>query len=313
MRGTRRLDRLQLPAIAAPMTGVSGPELVTAACRNGVVGSFPTHNAPSVSALGEWLEQIDTALTDDKPQAAPIAPNLIVHSSNKRLDQDLQCVISHGVEIVITSVGSPADVVSSLHAAGSMVLADVATMRHVDRALEAGVDGLVLLTAGAGGQTGSANAFAFVRAVREHFDGTIVLAGGVTDGRSMLAARVLGADLVYLGTRLIATEESMASDEYRAALIDANLDEIQLTSEVGGIPANLLSVWLEDHYIPPDKSQTNGTFHQERLLRNRTVWSAGHSVTSIKEITTVATVLATIRQQYDAAREHPLLDTKHAP
>jgi nitronate monooxygenase len=191
------------------MTGVSGPDLVVAACRNGVIGSFPTHNAPSVEDLDGWLGEIHAALTAHGPliASAPVAPNLVVHPTNKRLLVDLDRLIDHGMELVITSVGSPAPVLGRLHEAGCRVFADVATMRQAEKAIAAGVDGVVLLTAGAGGQTGSANPFAFVRAVRERFDGTIVLAGGIADGVSLFAAEVLGADLAYMGTRFIATRE----------------------------------------------------------------------------------------------------------
>ncbi|GAA4385833.1 nitronate monooxygenase [Tsukamurella soli] len=303
------IDRLVLPAIAAPMTGVSGPELVVAACRSGIVGSFPTHNAPTVDALDEWLNRIFATLAQS-PAAAPVAANLVVHRTNARLQGDVDCLIRHGVEIVITSVGSPAGVVAPLHAAGCTVLADVATMRHVDRALEAGVDGLILLTAGAGGQTGAANPFAFVRAVRERFDGIVVLAGGITDGPSILAAQMLGADLVYLGTRLIATTESWASAGYRAALVDADLDDVHLTSGVGGIPANVLSAWLDRRRptaeAPVSDEGPDGGFRQERLLRNRDVWGAGHGVGGIKQVLPVAAVIDAIKTQHDSACERML-------
>lgn len=297
------IDRLRLPVIAAPMTTVSVPELVIAACRSGIVGAFPTHNAPTVEALDDWLTSMTAELG---PDSAPLAANLVVHRTNKRLGADVDTLVRHGVPIVITSVGSPAGVVGPLHDGGCTVLADVASMRHVDRAIAAGVDGLILLAAGAGGQTGSANPFAFVRAVRERFDGMIVLAGGITDGPSILAAQVLGADLVYLGTRLIATVESGAVDGYRAALVDADLDDVLLTNEVGGIPANVLSVWLEQNRAAPSSSGVDGAFEQDRLLRNRTVWSAGHGVADIKEIAPLAEVIDAISEQYDGARQRLL-------
>jgi nitronate monooxygenase len=162
------------------MTAVSGPELVIAACRMGVIGAFPTHNAPSTEVLDDWLDRFTTELT---PTSAPVAANLVVHRSNRRLIADVECLQRHGVELVITSVGSPDHVVGPLHDMGAQVYADVASVGHARRALAAGVDGLVLLTAGAGGQTGWANPFAFLRAVREHFAGPLVLAGGITDGR----------------------------------------------------------------------------------------------------------------------------------
>ncbi|MGQ4596612.1 nitronate monooxygenase [Nocardia sp. R6R-6] len=305
-------ERLTIPAIAAPMTTVSGPELVIAACRSGVVGSFPTHNAASTDQLDHWLYQIHAALDGSGRRAAPVAPNLVVHRTNERLRADLDCLVRHRVELVITSVGSPKPVIAPLHDIGCLVFADVAGVTHAQRALEAGVDGLVLLTAGAGGQTGWANPFAFVRAVRRYFDGPIVLAGGISDGTSILAAQVLGADLAYLGTRFIATSESNAGDDYKAALIGSTLDDVRLSTRVGGIPASLLASWLAlDDAAKPDAAESGAAetgaddsagFAQERLLRNRTAWSAGHSVAGVDAITSVADLVDTIAQQYAQAR-----------
>ncbi|CAN5816915.1 nitronate monooxygenase [soil metagenome] len=299
-------DRLTLPAIAAPMTSVSSPELVIAACRNGVIGSFPTHNAGTVDALDDWLTRLADHLTE---QDAPVAPNLVVHRSNARRDADVDCLVRHGVELVITSVGSPAPVIEPLHAAGALVYADVAGLDHAWRALDAGADGLILLTAGAGGQTGWANPFAFVRAVRERFDGPVVLAGGISDGRAILAAEVLGADLAYLGTRFIATHESHAEDGYRQALVDSSLDDVRLSDRVGGIPASLLASWLEHtDQAPEPTSRVDTGFAQDRLLANRTAWSAGHSVSGVHEITSVEELIATLHDEYKQARiQHGLV------
>ncbi|RJS46746.1 nitronate monooxygenase [Nocardioides cavernaquae] len=290
------LKRLALPLIAAPMTGVSGEDLVIAACRNGVVGSFPTHNAPSVDELDRWLGRMSDELGAD---AAPIAPNLVVHPTNKRLDADLDRLVAHGVELVITSVGSPAPVMDRFHAAGCAVFADVATLRQAQKAIAAGVDGLVLLTAGAGGQTGQANPFAFVRAVREIFDGAIVAAGGIADGRAVLAAQVLGADLAYMGTQFIATRESLASREYRDALVRSTMDDVRLTSEVSGLPASLLAEWLDNRESAPVSA---GDFREDRLTSSPDLWSAGHSVSGVRDIPDVATLIARISGQYAAAK-----------
>ncbi|TDO18087.1 nitronate monooxygenase [Mycobacterium sp. BK086] len=293
-------NRLALPAIAAPMTAVSGPDLVIAACRAGAIGAFPTHNAPSSAALDDWLGHIRAALA---PDCAPVAANLVVHGSNRRLSADVEILQRHGIELVITSVGSPEPVVGPLHDAGAQVYADVASIDHARRALAAGVDGLILLTAGAGGQTGWANPFAFVRSVREFYAGPVVLAGGITDGRSILAAEILGADLVYLGTRFIATHESMADDAYRAALVAASLDDVRLSTRVGGIPASLLASWLDkaEQDAPPEASPDTG-FNQDRLLSNSTAWSAGHSVSGVGAVTSAAELIATLVGQYTAAR-----------
>src|ERR1700719_3928330 len=196
-------DRLSLPLIAAPMFLVSGVDLVVAACRNGVIGAFPTVNCRSPEQLDGWLGDIEDRLRRYREQtakpSAPICPNLIVHRSNARLEQDLQVLLRHGPEIVITSVGSPAPVLAPLHDAGALVFADVASIRHAERAAAAGADGLVLLTAGAGGQTGWLNPFVFVRAVRAFFDGPIVLAGGVSDGHALRAGEGLRRGLSFFG------------------------------------------------------------------------------------------------------------------
>lgn len=293
-------ERLSLPLIAAPMTGVSGPELVQAASRNGVIGSFPTHNAPTVDVLDDWLCQLDSVLAG-KPGTAPVAPNLVVHRTNPRLTADVDRLAAHGVQLVITSVGSPEPVLDRLHQTGCRVFADVATLRHAERALDAGADGLVLLTAGAGGQTGSANPFAFVRAVRQQFSGPLVLAGGISDGRGLLAAEVLGVDLCYMGTRFIATTESRAPDEYRAAVVAATLDDVRETPHVGGLPANLLAEWLDT--VAPE-TVSAGDFRQSRLLDGRPVWSAGHSVSGVHGVSSVDEIVGQVRAEYREARAH---------
>jgi nitronate monooxygenase len=296
----RFAGRLALPLIAAPMTGVSGVDLVVAACRAGVIGSFPTHNAGSPELLDRWLAHIMAALASDGArEPAPVTPNLVVHRSNARLAEDVDCLTRHGVELVITSVGPPGPVVAPLHAAGCAVFADVASLRHVDRAVEAGVDGLVLLTAGAGGQTGWANPLAFVRATRERFSGTIVLAGGISDGVALYAARVLGADLGYMGTRFIAATESLASDDYRAAVVAAELDDITLETGAAGLPASLLSGAPER---PPRRPERSGGFTQQRLLDSGG-WSAGHSVSGVRRVSTVEEIVGETCAEYRAARD----------
>jgi nitronate monooxygenase len=295
-------QRLRLPILAAPMTDVSGPELVVAACNNGVIGTFPTHNASTVTVLDEWLDRIRAGLsaatlTGQPP--APVGANLIVHRSNARLHEDIAALIRGGVELVIASVGSPKDVVEPLHAAGILVYADVASMRHVELAVAAGVDGLVLLTAGAGGQTGWANPFAFVRAVRERYNGTIVLAGGVSDGAGVLAAEVLGADLVYLGTRFIATEESLARTDYKAALVAAGLDDVTTTTQISGLAANVLTPWLDRR---EDDANTGSA--QDKLLARRHVWAAGHSVAGSNDVISVAELIDRLERDYRDAAKH---------
>lgn len=290
-------QRLALPLVAAPMTGVSGPDLVIAACQNGVIGSFPTHNAGTIEELDQWLGRIVDAT--EGAGAAPFAPNLVVHPTNARLADDVDRLVGHGVELVITSVGSPAPVIDRLHEAGCAVYADVATLRQAQKAIAVGVDGLVLLTAGAGGQTGQANPFAFVRAVRDIFDGVIVAAGGISDGRSIFAAEVLGADLAYMGTQFIATQESLASAAYRDALVRSTMDDVRLSSAVSGLPASLLGEWLDQQ---ESEAVTAGDFQEDRLTANPSVWSAGHSVSGVRDIPDVATLVSRVAAQYAEAR-----------
>src|SRR5258707_1561584 len=223
---------------------VSGVELVVAACRNGVIGAFPTVNCRSPEQLDEWLGEIEGRLRRHSDeigkQSAPICANLIVHRSNARLAQDLAVLLRHKPQIVITSVGSPAAVLAPLHDAGALVFADVASIRHAERAVAAGADGLVLLTAGAGGQTGWLNPFVFVRAVRAFFDGPIVLAGGIGDGHALRAAHALGCDLAYMGTKFIATRESMADARYKEMLVQSSAGDILLTQGLSALQTHML-------------------------------------------------------------------------
>jgi len=303
--------RLRLPVIAAPMLHVSGPELVVAACAAGVIGAFPTANARSVAELDEWLFAIEEAAAGVAEPVAPYAANLIVR--RPRTVEDLEILARHRVEIVITSVGSPSALVGPLHEAGTLVLCDVATLRHAHRAVEAGVDGLVLLTAGSGGQTGWMNPLAFVRAVRQFFAGPLVLAGGIGDGRALLAAQVLGCDLGYLGTAFIATEESMAAPEYKRMLVQSSLDDVVLTSAFTGLPTSMLAPALRAAGIEPDELDERITPEQaaerygargggDNPKRWVDLWSAGHSVSAVREVPRAAELVNRLASEYDAAR-----------
>lgn len=307
--------RLALPVVAAPMFLVSGPELVTAACLAGVIGSFPTINARTPEELTDWLIGIETDLADRTcPQTgrlpAPVAANLIVQHGNSRVHSDLDVLCAHPTEIVITSVGSPAEVIGPLHEAGSLVFADVATLRHAHRAVDAGVDGLILLTAGSGGQTGWVNPFAFVRAVRQFFDGTVVLAGGIADGVAVRAAITLGADLAYLGTRFLATTESLAPPGHKQMATESTLDDVILTSAVTGLPTNMLRPSLQAYGVDMAALQQAGPNDTIATLlpaddakpRNwLDLWSTGHSVSGVRDISTVAELTARLTSEYHTA------------
>ena len=289
---------LQVPAIAAPMFLVSGLEHVTACCRAGIVGSFPTINARTPEILDDWLTQ----MADLPKDAARHAANLIVHKSNARLDEDLALVVKHAVPIVISSVGSPTRVIEAVHGYGGLVLADVATLKHARRAAQAGVDGLILLTAGCGGNTGWLNPFGFAAAVREFWAGPLVLAGAISSGRQIRALEVLDVDLAYVGTSLIATSESLANDTYRQLLVEASIDDIFLTDAITGIAANFLKASLERAgFDTKAKHAKPETFSLEKETRAwRDVWSAGHGVGAVREVQPVADVVAALRRGYVA-------------
>jgi nitronate monooxygenase len=306
-------QRLRLPVIAAPMLRVSGPDLVIAGCRSGVIGAFPTANARTVEELDQWLTQISGALHGAERPAAPYCPNLIIRQP--RFRDDLACLVRHKVEIVITSVGSPAAAVGPLHDVGAQVFADIATLRHAEKAIEAGGDGLILLTAGAGGQTGWINPFAFVRAVRAIFDGPIVLAGGISDGVSLHAARVLGCDLAYMGTRFIATTESMAKASYKDMLVASTLDDILLTRAFTGLDASMLRPSIEAAGLDPAKLDeqvsverakaeygSGKTAEGNRPRRWADIWSAGHSVSGVDAVVDIAVLVDRLVDEYRAAQ-----------
>lgn len=309
------LTGLRVPVVAAPMLIVSGPELVIAACRAGILGTFPTANPRGDGELERWLREIESALAESAAagqQVAPYIPNLIVHKSNVRLESDLSSIVAHAPAAVITSVGSPAAVVPQLHEAGIQVWSDVASVRHAQRAVEAGVDGLILLTAGAGGQTGYANPFAFVRAVRAIFGGVVVVSGGQSDGWALWAAQALGCDLGYMGTRFIATTEANAAPRYKDMIVDSELDDIHLTTAFSGLQTNMLrKSMLAQGLDPEDFGLGKRAFSMAETLsgkdapgprRYRDIWSAGHSASGVRDVLSVADVVDRLAAEYAQAR-----------
>ena len=287
-----------------------------AACRSGVIGAFPTANCRTVNELDRWLADMN----DDQKRAAdengraiaPLCPNLIVHRSNTRVADDLAAVLRAGVEIVITSVGSPEPVMKPLKDAGCLVLADVASVRHAEKAVASGVDGLVLLTAGAGGQTGWVNPFAFVRAVRAFWDGIVVMAGGMSDGQAIAAAETLGCDLAYMGTKFIATRESLAKDEYKAMLVSSRLDDVLLSRAFTGLETNMLRPSIVAAGLDPNALPVRGAIDIAKDInaterdkpdakRWKDIWSAGHSVSGVADIPSVAELVERTAREYAAA------------
>lgn len=307
-------SHLRLPLMAAPMLHVSGPELVSAACRSGVIGAFPTPNARTADQLDRWLTQIEDDCARAERPCAPVCANVIMRSSPELLEADLAVLLKHRVPLVLASVGSPKSIIAPLHDVGCTVLADVASLRHAEKALEAGVDGLVLLSAGAGGHTGWANGMSFVRAVRSLWDGPLVLAGGISDGAALWAARVLGCDLGMMGTRFIATEESMAVQDYKAMLVGSTLDDVALTRGISGLDANFLRPSLLACGLDPDEMAKPVSPERARELfsaysselrgpkRWVDLWSAGHTVSAVDAVRPAAEVIDRIAEEYRVAR-----------
>jgi nitronate monooxygenase len=293
---------LRLPVVVAPMFLVSGPALVIAAGRAGLIGAFPSINARSPEELEQWLEEIARALV-----GVPYAVNLIVRSAgDPRYEADLALIERFEPPLVITSVGQPQAVVERIHRYGGLVFHDVATMRHAAKAIEAGVDGLILLTAGAGGHTGSANAFAFAAQVRRQWQGAILLAGGIGDGASILAARALGADFAYMGTRFAATQESLAQPEYKALLVSESMADVITTDRISGMSATFLRGSIKRAGLDPDSlPERLGVFKPAiaaHIKAWRDVWSAGHGVGLIDDVPTVETLVQRLESEFRAAR-----------
>jgi len=305
------VGRLRLPVVAAPMFLVSGPALVIAACRAGVLGTLPALNQRTTEGLGEWLTTIDAALGEGD---APYGVNLIVHRTNSRLAADLEVVVTHRVPVVITSLGAASEVVAAVHSYGGVVLHDVTTAQHARKAVEAGVDGLILVAAGAGGHGGSLSPFALMAEVRAIFGGTILLAGAISSGSDVLAARAMGADLAYLGTRFVATAESLASDAYRSQVVAAGAADIVHTASVSTIPANFLRRSLELAGLDPDAVPgpvdlahlTSPTPADARAWRD--IWSAGHGVAGINAVLPVADLVDQLAREYAEARDRLIAD-----
>jgi nitronate monooxygenase len=296
------MSRLRLPAIAAPMFLISGPELVLAACRAGIIGAFPTPNARTAEILDQWLARIHRGVRSGD---APWAANLIMHSSYARRDQDLALIVKHRAPIVITALGSPRDAVEAVHDYGGLVFADVNDLEFAAKAAATGVDGLVLVSAGAGGHTGQLSGFAFVDTVRTFWDGIVVLAGAISTGRGIRAAEVLGADLAYLGTRFIAAEESLASAEYRQMVVDCDARDIVRSAAITGVPANWLRPsLLQAGYDPAslvDRDKVDFKDPQAGVKPWKNVWSAGQGVGAVREVLPTAQLVEKLAQEYEEA------------
>ena len=294
--------RLALPAVAAPLFLVSGPDLVVETCKAGVVGTFPALNRRSTEGLSGWLAEIAERLAPH-PGAAPFGVNLIVHRSNKRVQADLAAVAAAQVPLVITSLGAVTEVVDAVHAYGGLVFHDVVNMRHAAKAAAAGVDGLIAVCNGAGGHAGALNPFAFLGELRGMFPGTLLLGGSIGNGRHVAAARLMGADLAYIGTRFIATAESLAAPEYKQMVLDARAADVVYTAAISGVPGNFLRGSIAAAGLDPDRldeaAALNLTEHDQRPWK--TIWSAGHGVGAIADVPTAASLCARLAEEYRGA------------
>lgn len=302
---------LRLPVFAAPMFLISGPDLVVAACEAGIIGSFPTPNARPIEVLEQWMDEITTRLAvarAAKPDAiiGPWAANLVTHSSNERLPEDLKLIARFQPPIVITALGGPKRVIEVVKDYGGLVFADVTNLTLARKAVAAGADGLACVSAGAGGHTGNITPLAFISAVREFFDGYIIVGGGIADGWGVAGAIAAGADFVYMGTRFIATQESMARQAYKQMLIDSTVDDLIVSAGLTGTPAIWLKQSLRDNGLdpenmPPPPTRSYNSNQSIASKRWMDVWAAGQGVGIIKSIQPVGEVVDELVRDYQSA------------
>lgn len=303
------IDSTVLPIIVAPMFLVSGPALITACCKAGVMASFPMPNARPIEQLNHWFRDITDSLDAYKKEnpdrkVAPFVPNMIVHSSYDRFDAELDLIKKYQPPVVITSLGNPGRVVPTVHAYGGVVYSDVNSLQWAHKAMKAGVDGLILVAAGAGGHTGQMASFPFIEAVRKFFSGTLILAGGINSGSAILAAQALGADLAYMGTRFIAAEESLASNDYKGMLVDGKFEDLVLTASVTGVPAHFIRQSLEKGGInisETGKVDFNMNKNESGAKAWRDIWSAGHGIENIDQVLSAPAIIQELREEYSSA------------
>ena len=303
-------NNLSIPVIGSPLFLVSGPELVIAQCKAGIIGSFPALNARPQHVLEEWIIRIKTELAEYQEQnpdkkVAPFAVNQICHGSNDRLMDDMTTCVKHEVPIIITSLRPPAELVEAAHSYGGLVYHDVINVRHAKKAAEQGVDGLILVCAGAGGHAGTLSPFALVREVREWFDGAIILSGSISDGSSVAAAKMLGADFAYIGTRFIATQEANAEPEYKQCLIDSAAEDIIYSSLFTGVHGNYLkpsvvNAGLDPNNLPDaDKTAMNfGSGGNTDAKAWKDIWGSGQGIGSIQDAPPASELISRLREEY---------------
>ena len=307
-------DRLSLPVIGSPLFIASTPDLVIAQCKAGIIGSFPALNARPASALDEWLTRIRDELdahaaANPGARVAPFAVNQIAHASNDRLQHDMEACVRHKVPLIITSLRPPREIVDAAHSYGGLVFHDVVSVRHARKAAEQGVDGIIVVCAGAGGHAGMGSPFALVREIREFFDGTLVLAGAMSSGADVLAAQAIGADMAYIGTRFLATTEANALPDYKQMIVESSADDVVYTSLFTGVKGNYLkrsvaAAGLDPDDLPEaDKSRMNfGSGGNMEKKAWRDIWSGGQGIGNIHDVLPVREVVARMIEEYAAAR-----------
>jgi nitronate monooxygenase len=316
MAWPKSLPHLSLPVFGAPLFIISNPDLVIAQCTSGVIGAFPALNARPKQMLDTWLARITSELsvcTAAHPEAevAPFAVNQIIHASNDRLEHDLDLCEAHRVPIIITSLAAPIEVVPRVHAWGGLVFHDVISLRHARKAIEAGVDGLILVCAGAGGHAGTLSPFAFVEEVRKIWPGPVALAGAITTGRAVLAARAIGADLAYVGTRFIATEEANADRRYKEMILASEAADVVYTPYFTGVAGNYLRRSVVEAGLDPDnlpdRDKAFMSFESSKATHAAKAWrdilGAGQGVGMIDGILPTAEVVSRMRRDFLSAKE----------
>ncbi|MAU27101.1 MAG: nitronate monooxygenase [Muricauda sp.] len=316
------INDLSLPAIAAPMFLISGPKLVIECCKNGIVGTFPALNQRTSEGFEEWLVEIKTELkqfeeeTGKKP--APFGVNLIVHQTNPRLEADLRLCVKHQVPLIITSLGAVRQVVDAVHSYGGLVFHDIIKKRHAEKAAEAGVDGLILVSAGAGGHAGTINPMTLVAEVKQFFDKNIILSGCISTGRDIASAMQMGADLAYMGTRFINAEESRAPSAYKQMIIEAGASDVIYTAAISGVHANFLAASLKaagitEEDLKKDRKIDFGKELDTEAKAWKTIWSAGQGVATIQNTLPVKDLVAQLKKEFKTAVEEQCALLKRFP
>ena len=303
MKKPEFINELNIPAIAAPMFLISGPKLVLECCKNGIVGTFPALNQRTTEGFEEWVIEIKQGLEDFEKETgkkpAPFGVNLIVHQSNPRVQKDLAICIKHKVPLIITSLGAVSQLVSAVHSYGGLVFHDVIKKRHAEKAAQAGVDGLILVAAGAGGHGGTLNPMPFISEGRSFFDKTILLSGCISNGKDVASAMQMGADLAYMGTRFINTKESRADEKYQQMIIDSSASDIVYTAAVSGVNANFLKPSLELMGITEEMWGEKAEMDVENEAKAwSTIWSAGQGVTAIKDCPSTKELIDTLKIEF---------------